>query len=46
MDDIDLWARLRSITLVKGAKFGPKTMAYLQNMADLADCTLYFSMAC
>jgi len=46
MDDVDLWARLRSVTLVKGAKFGPKTMKYLENLAVAGDVPLYFSMAC
>ena len=46
MDDIDLWSRLRSVTLVKGAKFGPKTIKYLENLAVAGDVPLYFSMAC
>eukprot|EP00217_Crustomastix_stigmatica_P011731 CAMPEP_0183791970 /NCGR_PEP_ID=MMETSP0803_2-20130417/2237_1 /TAXON_ID=195967 /ORGANISM="Crustomastix stigmata, Strain CCMP3273" /LENGTH=282 /DNA_ID=CAMNT_0026036309 /DNA_START=35 /DNA_END=883 /DNA_ORIENTATION=- len=45
-DDIDLWARLRSITLVKGAEFGPKTKAYLENLSERGDIPLYFGMAC
>jgi len=45
-DDIDLWARLRSVTLVAGAEFGPKTRAYLETMAEAGDIPLYFSMAC
>ncbi len=45
-DDIDLWSRLRSVTLVDGAKFGPKTLAYLQNLESAADVPLYFSMKC
>lgn len=45
-DDIDLWARLRSVTMVKGAVFGDKTKAYLENLAEAGDCPLYFSMAC
>ena len=46
MDDVDLWARLRSVTLVKGAKFGPKTTKYLENLAVAGDVPLYFGMAC
>jgi len=45
-DDIDLWARLRSVTLVAGAEFGPKTRAYLETMAEAGDMPLYFGMAC
>lgn len=45
-DDIDLWARLRSVTLVKGAVFGPKTTAYLENLSARGDIPLYFGMAC
>ena len=44
-DDIDLWARLRSVTLVKGAEFGPKTKAYLENLSAAGDIPLYFNMA-
>jgi len=46
LDDIDLWSRLRSVTLVKGAQFGPKTMAYLKNLEAKGDVPLYFSLAC
>eukprot|EP00798_Chlamydomonas_sp_ICE-L_P031121 gene31121-6255_t len=45
MDDIDLWSRLRSVTLVKGAQFGPKTLKYLENLSARGDIPLYFSMA-
>jgi len=45
-DDIDLWARLRSLTLVRGAEFGPKTRAYLTNLSQMCDVTLYDRMAC
>ena len=45
MDDIDLAARLRSVTLVRGAQFGPKTVAYLKNIEKLADIPMYFKMA-
>ena len=46
LDDIDLWSRLRSVTLVKGAQFGPKTTAYLKNLEAKGDVPLYFSLAC
>lgn len=44
-DDVDLWARLRSITLVKGAEFGPKTRAYLDNLSEICDVPTYDCMA-
>lgn len=44
-DDIDLWARLRSVTLVRGAQFGPKTLAYLKNLSEAGDVPLYFFCA-
>jgi len=43
-DDIDLWSRLRSVTIVDGAKFGPKTLAYLNNISEAGDVPLYFGM--
>lgn len=45
LDDITLWSRLRSVTLVKGAVYGPKLKAYLDNFAKLGDVPLYYSMA-
>eukprot|EP00601_Ochromonadales_sp_CCMP2298_P025924 CAMPEP_0173292618 /NCGR_PEP_ID=MMETSP1143-20121109/12834_1 /TAXON_ID=483371 /ORGANISM="non described non described, Strain CCMP2298" /LENGTH=288 /DNA_ID=CAMNT_0014232037 /DNA_START=1 /DNA_END=867 /DNA_ORIENTATION=+ len=45
-DDIDLWSRLRSVTLVKGVQFTPKLQAYMDNLARLGDVPLYYSMAC
>jgi len=45
-DDIDLWSRLRSVTIVDGAKFGPKTLAYLNNLSEAGDIPLYFGMKC
>jgi hypothetical protein len=45
-DDIDLWSRLRSVTLVKGVQFPPKLQAYMDNLARLGDVPLYYSMAC
>lgn len=45
-DDIDLWARLRSLTVVKGVKWPDKLRAYMDNLAKLGDCPLYDSMAC
>jgi glutaredoxin 2 len=45
IDDITLWSRLRSITLVKGAKYGPKLKAYLDHFAEIGDVPLYYNMA-
>ena len=44
-DDIDLWARLRSVTIVKGAIWPTKLRAYMDNMAVLGDVPLYDQMA-
>mmetsp|Transcript_50522 Transcript_50522/g.68730 ORF Transcript_50522/g.68730 Transcript_50522/m.68730 type:complete len:273 (-) Transcript_50522:268-1086(-) len=43
-DDIDLWSRLRSITLIKGAVFPPKVKAYLDHYEAAGDVPLYFGM--
>jgi glutaredoxin 2 len=43
-DDIDLWSRLRSLTLVKGAEFPPKVLAYLTDLEAKGDVPLYFTM--
>ena len=43
-DDIDLWSRLRSLTLIKGAVFGPKATAYLKHFEKAGDVPLYFGM--
>lgn len=44
-DDIDLWSRLRSITLVKGLKIPEKVKDYLIHLSDEADIPLYFPIA-
>jgi glutaredoxin 2 len=44
-DDIEFWSRVRSCTLVKGAVYGPKLKAYLDNYSVLGDVPLYYSMA-
>ena len=44
-DDVDLWARLRSLTVVKGLQIGPKTRAYLDHFAEAGDVPLYDVMA-
>eukprot|EP00457_Paulinella_chromatophora_P010878 gb/GEZN01010997.1/.p1 GENE.gb/GEZN01010997.1/~~gb/GEZN01010997.1/.p1 ORF type:complete len:337 (+),score=46.41 gb/GEZN01010997.1/:26-1036(+) len=45
MDDVDMWARLRSITIIKGAVFPPKARAYMDNLAKAGDIPLYDAMA-
>jgi len=44
-DDVDLWARLRSLTVIKGAAIGPKTRAYLDYFEKAGDVPLYDAMA-
>lgn len=44
-DDIDLWSRLRSISLVKGAAFPAGVKAYMDYHAEQCDCPLYWNMA-
>lgn len=45
MDDIDLWARLRSITIVKGVQWPTKLRLYMDNLSALGDVPLYDEMA-
>ena len=45
LDDIDLWARLRSITLIKGLFVPPKIRAYLDHFERQGDVPLYDTMA-
>lgn len=45
MDDIDLWSRLRSITIVKGVQWPVKLRAYMDNFSALGDVPLYDEMA-
>lgn len=44
-DDIDLWARLRSLTIIKGVELPPKTRAYLDHFEKAGDVPLYDTMA-
>jgi GrxB family glutaredoxin len=44
-DDIDLWSRLRSITIVKGVEWPRKLRNYMDNLSELADVPLYDEMA-
>ena len=45
LDDIDLWARLRSITIIKGVQWPEKLRKYIQNLRELGDVPLYDEMA-
>ena len=45
LDDIDLWSRLRSITVVKGVKFPKGVRAYLDHFAVAGDVPLYDACA-
>jgi glutaredoxin 2 len=45
LDDIDLWSRLRSITIVKGVNWPEKLRAYMDNLSALGDVPLYDDMA-
>ena len=44
-DDIDLWARLRSLTVIKGLVYPPKLRAYLDHFEKAGDVPLYDVMA-
>lgn len=45
LDDIDLFARLRSITIIKDADWPVKLRSYMDYMSELADIPLYDEMA-
>lgn len=46
LDDIDLWSRLRSLTIVKGITW-PKTLrAYMDRLSVIGDVPLYDALAC
>lgn len=44
-DDIDLFSRLRSITIINGVQWPNKMRKYMDKMAELADIPLYDEMA-
>lgn len=44
LDDIDLWSRLRSMTLTKGLVWPEKLGKYMNNLAQQGDMPLYFTM--
>lgn len=45
LDDIDLWSRLRSVTIVKGVSWPSKLRRYMDNISALGDVPLYDEMA-
>jgi len=45
MDDIDLWSRLRSITIVKGIVWPEKLWKYMTHFSVLGDVPMYDRMA-
>ena len=45
LDDVDLFARLRSITIIKGVEWPKKLRTYMDTMSVLADVPLYDAMA-
>lgn len=45
LDDIDLWARLRSITIIEGVQWPEGLRKYMDNLSELADIPLYDEMA-
>ena len=44
-DDIDLWSRLRSVTIVKGVIWPEKLRAYMDNLSRLGDVSLYDALS-
>ena len=45
LDDVDLFSRLRSITIIKGVEWPMKLRTYMDTMSALADVPLYDEMA-
>ena len=45
LDNVDLFSRLRSITIIKGVEWPAKLRSYMDNMSALADVPLYDEMA-
>jgi len=44
-DDIDLFSRLRSVTIIKDVEWPTQLRNYMDRMAELADLPLYDEMA-
>uniref|UniRef100_A0A7S3LB76 GST N-terminal domain-containing protein n=1 Tax=Amphora coffeiformis TaxID=265554 RepID=A0A7S3LB76_9STRA len=45
MDDVDLFSRLRSITIIQGVQWPKKLRSYMDHMSCLSDVPLYDEMA-
>lgn len=45
-DDIDLWARLRSLTIIDGVVWPEKLWGYMTNLAEKGDVPLLDTMQC
>ena len=45
LDDIDIFSRLRSLTLIKGIKWPDKLGNYMKNLSKQGDIPLYDCMA-
>lgn len=45
LDDIDLWARLRSITIIRGVVWPEGLRKYMDNLSELGDIPLYDELA-
>jgi len=45
MDDVDLFSRLRSITIIQGVQWPNKLRSYMDHMSCLSDVPLYDEMA-
>jgi glutaredoxin 2 len=45
LDDIDLWARLRSITIIKGVVWPEGLRKYIDNLSEFGDIPLYDELA-
>lgn len=45
LDDIDLWARLRSVSIIQDVIWPNKLRRYMDNMSELADISLYDGLA-
>lgn len=45
LDDVDLFSRLRSITIIKGVEWPKKLRTYMDTMSALADVPMYDEMA-
>jgi len=45
LDDIDLWARLRSISIVADVQWPDGLRRYMDNLAELSDVSLYDGLA-